>query len=507
MNDNNVTSRQGSSNPKSQDEFNSVTETLLQRLTMCVTKDFREGIQGDLAKLKRSVNEFYFFRTKVSKLGDNGLRLLLKVLQLFTGEVKPGEVQNLDGVSDTPFLYLSIQQSTRKLLSLLETVETPHKSLDTSVECASFLVLLVTVCVADSAHSYIKTAHDFISRLWVILKKFNRRSSDFIAAKVCFYLVLFHSKLDLPTQNLRTSMLEDYRTCVLNHNEPCQAVLTNLILQKYLEDNNLITQAEKFATKATVPENADPFQVARYSYYVGRINVVQLQYSDALQNFHQALRKAPQIGAVGFKQIVTKFYIVTRLLMGEIPERSLFRQKGLVSSLKPYLQLTQAVRIGDLQLFQSTMDQFSDKFNKDCVYMLITRLSHNVIKAALKKISISYSRIHLSLVATKLGLNSCVEAEYIVAKAIQDGVIDAVIEHKNKVMRSTEVSSIYKTGEPQMQLDKRIQYCLTLHQNCQKALRYPEEKPPVKQEIEKKDEKTIEELVDSFLDKRESGNE
>jgi len=31
--------------------------------------------------------------------------------------------------------------------------------------------------------------------------------------------------------------------------------------------------------------------------------------------------------------------------MGEIPERSIFRQKGLRTALKPYLQLTQ-VRVG-----------------------------------------------------------------------------------------------------------------------------------------------------------------
>eukprot|EP00494_Astrolonche_serrata_P025206 UN25467 len=329
--------------------------------------------------------------------------------------------------------------------------------------------LLGTISVVDSDDSHANIAHKNMSRLWSILKKVNRRSADFIAAKVCFYRVFYHSKLKLSNIELRTSLLEDYRTCVLNHNEPCQGVLTNLILQKYLEDT-LITQAEKFATKATLSDRADPYQVARYSYYVGRVNVVQLQYSDALANFQQAIRKAPQTGAVGFKQIVTKFYIVTMLLMGEIPERSIFRQEGLVTSLKPYLQLTQAVRVGDLQLFQETMDQFSDQFDKDCVYMLITRLSHNVIKAALRKISISYSRIPLSLVASKLGLSSSVEAEYIVAKAICDGVIDAVIEHKHQVMRSTEIASIYKTGEPQGQLDERIQYCLSLHQNCQKAL-------------------------------------
>lgn len=40
-----------------------------------------------------------------------------------------------------------------------------------------------------------------------------------------------------------------------------------------------------------------------------------------------------------------------QLLLGEVPERSVFNQKGFVVSLKPYLALTQAVRQGDLVEF------------------------------------------------------------------------------------------------------------------------------------------------------------
>merc|ERR1712150_463160 len=167
------------------------------------------------------------------------------------------------------------------------------------------------------------------------------------------------------------------------------------------------------------------------------------QYGEALSMFRQALRKAPRNGAVGFKQIVTKYFVVTMLLMGDIPERSIFRQEGLVGPLEPYLQITQAVRVGNMSLFQETLDYRMSQFEKDGVYMLITRLRHNVIKAAMRKISVSYSRIHLDDVAKKLQLESALEAEYIVAKAIKDGVIDAIIDHNKQQMRSTEVASIY----------------------------------------------------------------
>lgn len=45
-------------------------------------------------------------------------------------------------------------------------------------------------------------------------------------------------------------------------------------------------------------------------------------------------------------------------------------------------------------------------------------------------INLSYSRISLADIAQKLQLDSAEDAEYIVAKAIRDNVIDATINHK-----------------------------------------------------------------------------
>ena len=47
-----------------------------------------------------------------------------------------------------------------------------------------------------------------------------------------------------------------------------------------------------------------------------------------------------------------KWLILVRLLLGEIPERTEFEQEGLKDRLQPYLQLTQTVRIGDLNAFK-----------------------------------------------------------------------------------------------------------------------------------------------------------
>ena len=41
--------------------------------------------------------------------------------------------------------------------------------------------------------------------------------------------------------------------------------------------------------------------LARRRYYLGRIKSIQLDYTEALRNLQQALRKAPQSSATGFR--------------------------------------------------------------------------------------------------------------------------------------------------------------------------------------------------------------
>ena len=162
-----------------------------------------------------------------------------------------------------------------------------------------------------------------------------------------------------------------------------------------------------------------------------------------------ASRKAPQDTADGFNILIHKLSILVQLLMGEIPEKSIFNQKNLRVPLEPYLALTQTVRSGDLQEFHNIVKKYEKSFQDDKNLTLVHRLGHNVIKTGLKKISLSYSRISLVDVAQKLHLDTASSAEYICAKAITDGVIDANIDHEQGWLVSTEVLDVYSTEEPQ----------------------------------------------------------
>jgi 26S proteasome regulatory subunit N3 len=53
----------------------------------------------------------------------------------------------------------------------------------------------------------------------------------------------------------------------------------------------------------------------------------------------QAFRKAPT-QATGFRQTLNKLIVTVQLLLGTIPEKSLFVQPEFRTALKPYFELT-----------------------------------------------------------------------------------------------------------------------------------------------------------------------
>jgi 26S proteasome regulatory subunit N3 len=280
-------------------------------------------------------------------------------------------------------------------------------------------------------------------------------------------------------------------------------VLLNLLLRNYLH-YNLVEQAQTLASKTTFPENASNNQFCRYLFSMGRIQAVQLEYSEAYLRLTTAARKAPQDdSAKGFAITVHKLTVIVQLLMGEIPERSSFNSSALVAlALKPYLFLTKAVRAGNLQEFSNVVTEYQETFKADKNYSLIQRLSHNVLKTGLRKISVSYSRISLADVAEKLQLSSVQSAEYICARAIKDGVIEASIDHEQGWLSSNEITDVYSTEEPQKAFHRRIVFCLDVHNEAVKSMRYPPD--AYKKELasskkdgkdDKDDEKTIDELI------------
>ncbi|CBZ51272.1 proteasome subunit p58, related [Neospora caninum Liverpool] len=303
-----------------------------------------------------------------------------------------------------------------------------------------------------------------------------RKRLDFIGAKCIFYWYRARELSQSLNQTVRAKLLSAYTVASVQHDTMSQATVLNLLLRNYISCNQY-ELALKLNSKACFPENLrSNAQQARHLYYLGSIQAVRLEYSAAFAKLQMALRKAPQQPrvAAGFRLAVLKKAIVVELLMGDIPERAIFSRKETRAALLPYKHIVLAVRSGDLHAFARVMSDFEKAFIKDGTLFLIRRLHHNVIRAGLRLISLSYSRISLEDVAQKLGLDSATSAENIVAKAILDGVIEATIDHEKKYVESKASVAIYSSTEPQKAFNKRITFCLQLHTDAVKAMQYPE---------------------------------
>lgn len=113
--------------------------------------------------------------------------------------------------------------------------------------------------------------------------------------------------------------------------------------------------------------------------------------------------------------------------------------------------------------FQKALTEHDATFTADDNHFLILRLRHFVIKTALRTITLAYSRISIRDICVKLNLDSEEETEYIVAKAIRDGVIEATIDHAGGFMQSRIARNVYETDEPQAQLTRRTAYLQNMY--------------------------------------------
>eukprot|EP00080_Pristionchus_pacificus_P016005 PDM76025.1 rpn-3 [Pristionchus pacificus] len=355
-------------------------------------------------------------------------------------------------------------------------------------EAECYVHLLALIYLVDHGDKALAGAQRTAESLIKRLDEFDRRSLDGIAAKAFFYHALVyerHAKLE----QLRSFLNARLRAATLRRHTETQATLIYTLLRVYLVGRQY-PSAAKLVSKVSFPEGASNNDLARFLYYQGRIKAMQLDYPAASGYFLQAMRKAPQEAAIGFKQNTQKWVVVVGLLQGEIPERGIFRMPIYRKCLVPYLELCQAVRLGDLVKFNGVLQKYGQSvFEKDETLTLIVRLRQNVIKTAVRQISLAYSRISISDICKKLQLASDIETEYMVAKAISDGSIEASVtcgepaskESGLRFMQSSETADIYRTAEPQTHFDSRIRYCLELHNQAVKALRFP---PKTAEEIE-----------------------
>lgn len=354
-----------------------------------------------------------------------------------------------------------------------DKVSTPQ---NLAFECEIYIEMLICMYLLDEFNKKKIEKTPLLNCGKDLLNKITSHSVlDSLSARAFFYCARSMEVCKEPEEPLRPILHAALRTSTLRGHVETEATLLVLLLRSYVEAK-LYTQADKLVSKTTMPENASSNQHARYLYYVAKLRAIQLDYSSAYKHLVAASRKAPSSGALGFRQHVARLTVVVQLLLGDIPERGTFRASGMRHTLEPYLELTRAVRAGRLDAFGECLTKHEKLFEEHATYTLIVRIRHNVIKAGVRRIASAYSRISLVDVATKLGLDSPEDAEYIVSKAIRDKVLDPTstsVDHESGNLDARHPSDVYITMEPTYAFDTRLSYCLKLQRQCVKALRYP----------------------------------
>ncbi|KAJ1325793.1 26S proteasome regulatory subunit N3 [Microdochium nivale] len=387
---------------------------------------------------------------------------------------------------------------------------------DVIPEVDIFLGVLVQVFLYDSQK--FQLGFEFSKYLTERIHSLNRRTLDSLSAKVYFYFQLCAESLapappspQSPIVSIRPALLAALRTAVLRKDIDTQSSVIVLLLRNYLLTSH-ISQADLLVSHTQFPENAANNQVARFAYYLGRIRAIQLRYTEAHENLTAATRKAPASNcALGFSQSATKLLLIVELLMGDIPERATFRVPNMEQALHPYFLLVQAVRVGNLEEFETVIAEHADTFRRDNTYSLVLRLRQNVIKTGIRMMSLSYSRISLRDICIRLHLGSEESAEYIVAKAIRDGVIEATLDREHGFMKSKEVGDVYATREPGEAFHDRIRACLALHDESVKAMRFPMNQHRLElknaQEAREREREMAKEIQEGDLDEDDLGGD
>lgn len=451
-------------------------ETLSRHLARCT--NMRVAIKANFSLLERAVSQF-------------DPRFTLRVLRSISSIRKQLSADMLAQVISD--IYAPSNPMAKSFLDVLGKEHSPHKDGATQMDVdtkpttknstSSKDVLPeidIYISILCQIHLYDARAFDegtkFSDKLAEHIRTLNRRTLDSLAARVYFYYSLFYEHTaPLPPSpvsaviSIRQNLLTALRTATLRKDQDIQATVTTLLLRNYLSTSH-ISQADLLIYHTSFPPAASNNQIARYLYYLGRIRAIQLNYSEAHDRLLSATRKSPSsYTASGFYQASTKLLVVVELLMGDIPDRAIFRQPSLERAMQPYLQIVQAVNAGGLENFNSLVQKHNTTFRRDDTYTLILRLRQNVIKTGIRTMSLSYSRIRLRDIVLRLGLKSEKSAEYIVGKAIRDDVIEATLDHEDGYMKSRDVGDVYATREPGDAFHDRIRACLALHDESVKV--------------------------------------
>jgi len=356
--------------------------------------------------------------------------------------------------------YFANEELSSKIASLTDPSkninEKPNFEKKDVYQPATVIFLKTFIFTFFMVNKRYQDAEPLAEELIKMVESYNKWNLDHLWGYIFYNYARVGEKLG-KLNEIRPKLFSLYKLSSNSKNESSQAILLNLILRNFIETNNY-SSAKDFMQNTLFPEAKQNNEFIKYLYYTAKIKATQTEYHDAFTRVTQALRKAPEKGVLGFKLSAQKLAIVCEMLIGDIPSRLIFSHSNLKAYLFPYYELVHSLVKGDILSFETIKNKHEKVYMKDGLMVLINRLYSNVIRSGLKKINLSYSQISFDDIREKLNLGD-MDVGLIVAKALKDKIIQGEINSTDRVLIIKENKDIYSTNEPQLNYQKRINYC------------------------------------------------
>ncbi|KAL5557815.1 hypothetical protein UlMin_034026, partial [Ulmus minor] len=216
--------------------------------------------------------------------------------------------------------------------------EDPEKPVPPEVNIVCFLLLtfyLIDKERIDKARECSSASIAFIQKQYSVLKV------DGLASIIYYLYVKLHEENGELAQ-IQGKLHVLHQRAKLRREKISQDALVHEILHYYLK-YNLYDQAHMFISKQPLYQPSSNMELSYYKFYSGRIQTIRLEYRDAKESLEVAAQLASFTTLVEFRELrlhITIWSIMVRLLLGEIPEKSIFKQNGIIPlPLIPYLDL------------------------------------------------------------------------------------------------------------------------------------------------------------------------
>lgn len=263
-------------------------------------------------------------------------------------------------------------------------------------------------------------------------------------------------------------------------------VLRNLILARQLRE------AHQLLKNWVFPESIQYIYFTKYLFYKGLFCGRAGQYARAYTHVNDAFRKVPENkekltrGLRNFTLLVQKHMIVLNLLLNELPSIEIFAE---VPRLRNYKELVNVVSHGQNEEFNKYLEQHREEFTRDLVYPLLTKLRAVVLRNAVKKLSIAYTRISVPDILRKIGIGQTDTFDLQSFLVKSTGHIEAfTIDPKTNVIDFARSSENYSDAFIRDTLTRRIEHLNILEEQVVKSLKYPENQVEQRDKVEEDDE-------------------